>query len=250
MSDQTLVFYNEVRKVWEEVTRNSAQTPLQFQLEVHKKLLNIFQPGDYYYFIFNVRNAEFEFISSQINSILGYDVSTLKAADFLNRIHAEDQPYFIAFEKQLVIFFQALPVEKIMKYKVQYDFRVKDSKGDYRRILHQLAIIEHDDDKNVIRSLGIHTDITHLKVSGLPRLSFIGLEEEPSYYDVAIDQPALFPSKAPFTRREKQILGFVLSGKSSQEIATLLHISKHTVNTHRKKILSKSGCSSWLEMRV
>ncbi|RXK81704.1 LuxR C-terminal-related transcriptional regulator [Filimonas effusa] len=247
MGKQTLVFYNEVRKVWEEVTHNVAYTPLEFQLEIHKKLLNLFQPGNYYYFIFNVSNAEFEFVSEQIQSILGYDVKTLKASDFLNRIHAEDQPYFIAFEKQLVNFFSKLPQDKILKYKVQYDFRVRDSNDNYKRILHQLVIIEHNN-SNLLRSLGIHTDITHLKPSGTPTLSFIGLDNEPSYYNVPPDQPLLTASKERFTRREKQIIRFVLSGKNSHEIAQTLHISKHTVDTHRKKILSKSGCASWVEM--
>ena len=39
--------------------------------------------------------------------------------------------------------------------------------------------------------------------------------------------------------REKEILRLVAEGKSSQEIADLLHIGKNTVATHRKNIIKK-----------
>lgn len=41
------------------------------------------------------------------------------------------------------------------------------------------------------------------------------------------------------TKREKEIIHLIATGKSSQDISSLLFISKHTVNNHRKNILSK-----------
>jgi len=39
--------------------------------------------------------------------------------------------------------------------------------------------------------------------------------------------------------REREILELVAGGKTSQEIADLLHLSKHTIDTHRRKIKRK-----------
>ena len=44
--------------------------------------------------------------------------------------------------------------------------------------------------------------------------------------------------------RETEVLLFVAQGCSSKEIADRLHISIHTVNTHRKNITHKTGIKS------
>lgn len=44
-----------------------------------------------------------------------------------------------------------------------------------------------------------------------------------------------------FTRREKQVLKLLVTGLPSREIADVLSMSHHTVNTHRKNINSKIG---------
>ncbi|WP_430935524.1 response regulator transcription factor [Saccharicrinis sp. 156] len=46
--------------------------------------------------------------------------------------------------------------------------------------------------------------------------------------------------QTPFTLRELEVLNLLTIGKSSHEIGTILHISKHTVDTHRRKMLSKT----------
>lgn len=49
---------------------------------------------------------------------------------------------------------------------------------------------------------------------------------------------------ASLSDRELEILRFLVKGKNSREIAELLHISKSTVDTHRRNILDKLGCEN------
>ncbi len=44
--------------------------------------------------------------------------------------------------------------------------------------------------------------------------------------------------------REQEVLRFLVKGKNSREIAAFLHISKSTVDTHRRNILDKLGCEN------
>lgn len=46
-------------------------------------------------------------------------------------------------------------------------------------------------------------------------------------------------SKSILTKRELEILNLIAQGKLSKEISELLHISVHTVDTHRQRILEK-----------
>ncbi len=59
-----------------------------------------------------------------------------------------------------------------------------------------------------------------------------------------------FPEKTPhpFTKRELEIVQYVVKGLSSKQIASLLFISSHTVDTHRRKILSKANVTNTAEL--
>jgi DNA-binding CsgD family transcriptional regulator len=50
------------------------------------------------------------------------------------------------------------------------------------------------------------------------------------------------------TQREKEIVRLLLNGSSSIAIAEKLNISRHTVDTHRRKILKKTGLRNTHEL--
>jgi DNA-binding CsgD family transcriptional regulator len=152
---------------------------------------------------------------------------------FISKMHPEDQPWFLNFENKVTQFFNTLSFEQIPNYKVSYDYRVRKKNGDYIRILQQVITIQYDKENPVLRTLGVHTDISHLKKEGHPVLSLIGLNGEPSYMDVKVEE-RFNVSYSGMTKREYQILHKLAEGKSSEEISELFFISKATVNTHRK----------------
>ncbi len=234
--------------MWETVVNEEPSHPLELklQLDLHKQLLNLFQPGTYYYYVFNIFQADFDFVSPSVTTILGYLPEEMDIHLFLEIIHPEDKPYFLKFEQCITEFFKDLPFEKIPKYKMQYDFRMRTKDNRYIRLLHQAIQIDYDE-TNYYRTLDIDTDITHIKPEGTPSFSIIGLDGEPSYYNV-VESNTFMLSQAPFTRREHSILKMIVEGKSSKEIANLLFISLHTVNVHRKNILKKADVSTPIEL--
>ncbi|TDS65079.1 response regulator transcription factor [Myroides indicus] len=50
------------------------------------------------------------------------------------------------------------------------------------------------------------------------------------------------------SKREKEIIGLMAYGKTSKEIAEVLFLSTHTVQTHRKNILKKTEFTSFAEL--
>lgn len=240
--------YQAATQVWGKVIRT--ETPytkkLELSLEFHKRLLNIFQAGCYYYMIFNIFQMELEFISPDIENVLGYEPHEINASFFLDQIHPDDKPYFLNFENKLTEFFKELPLEKRGSYKFQHDYRIKAKDHNYIRLLHQIVPLEFDEN-NYYRSLVLHTDITHIKKDGIPCFSMIGLDDEPSYYNIQVTE-SLTKSFNLFTRREKEILKCIVEGKNSRKIAEELFISIHTVNNHRKSILNKAAVHSPSEL--
>lgn len=165
----------------------------------------------------------------------------------MDKIHPEDQSWFLSFETKVVQFFKDLPLERLMKYKVRYDMRIRKKNNEYARILHQVILAEHDDTGAALKSLGIHTDISYLKQEGPPVLSMIGLEGEPSYLDIG-QKNIYSETKEVLTGREKEILHLLIEGKLSKEIADILNISKQTVDTHKKNMLHKNGLTNTGEL--
>ena len=60
--------------------------------------------------------------------------------------------------------------------------------------------------------------------------------------------PEKLRTKYSLSEREIDIVALLLEGKSSQDIAELLFISRHTVDTHRRNILEKTGTKSTSEL--
>jgi DNA-binding CsgD family transcriptional regulator len=212
-------------------------------LDIHKKMLSFFQVGDYYYYLFNLQTHQFDLVSPEVEKVLGYAQQTFSVDFFLGNIHPEDAPLFIAIEKEVTRFFSEKVAERIPNYKVRYDYRVRKSDGSYTRLLQQMAVFDVDERGAPLRTLGVHTDINYLKEYGKPVLSFIGLNGYPSYTDVPYGETSQ-DTPINLSKREREILYCLVEGKSSEEISKQLHLSLHTIVTHRKNILSKTGCAN------
>ncbi|WP_295664585.1 LuxR C-terminal-related transcriptional regulator [uncultured Mucilaginibacter sp.] len=100
-----------------------------------------------------------------------------------------------------------------------------------------------DEQGGFVRTLGIITDITHLKQEGKPTMSLIGMDGEPSYLNVDVNN-IFVSSNEVLTNREKQILALLSQGKLSKQIGDILNISKQTVDTHRKNMLRKTNTAN------
>lgn len=238
------------KDIWYKIAKYNQNEQASQEIELYKKMLSIFHVGDFYYFIFNCPTAQVEWASNSITKILGINTPEDFTLEFiLSHIHPEDLPYFLDFENQVTSFFNQLPVEKVLKYKVSYDYRIRRMDGTYIRILQQAITIQTNEKGAVIRVLDVHTDISHLKKENGSTLSFIGLEGEPSIMNYAHSKEFSTP-KDKLTRKEKEILCLLATGKTSFEIADTLFISKNTVDTHRKNMLKKTACKTMIELTM
>lgn len=238
-----------LEEIWNRIGKDSLPSNFSDKILLHNKLLNFFHVGDYYYYVFNIGTVYIEFVQDKMQSMLGYSKEWFTPENIVSSIHPDDVQHFVNFENTTAIFLNKLPVEKLQKYKISYDYRLKKANGEFIRILQQNVTIENSEQGAVLRTLGMHTDITHLKKETKASLSFIGIDGEPSFYDVDIHN-VFKNEKGLFSKREKEILTYIANGYKSKEISELLFVSKATVDTHRRNIMRKSECSSITELIV
>jgi len=235
----------KLKEIWQNQEFANEADALKFELDLHKRMLGLFGVGDFYYYVFNVRKLHFEFISQQFHAITGWDPTAFDLESFLDAIHPDDRPFYVnsqqAIATQLV---QKVTAEELYYYKVSLDFRFRCANGQYKRMLQQTVSLRQDDAGAQLYTLGIHTDISHLKTDNYPVLSIIGLEGRPSWYNIVPERVFESAQTPALTRRELEIARLLCSGMSSQEIAEQLHLSNLTVATHRKNMLRKLGISN------
>lgn len=237
--------YNKLVKIWGNIS-DSNKKCLDTKISIHQeRLMDYFHVGPYYYYVFDVTNSRFEHISENMKSILGYEPDEMDVASFIGKIHPNDIAFFLQCENRIIEFLKTLKPTQIPNYKFSYDYRIMADSGQYVRILQQVLTIDYDENTgSIFTTLGIHSDISHIKSIQLGNrdsiLSFIGLNGEKSYTLINSDLSSYSDEElANLSLREKQIVGCLLNGLKSQEIAENLFISKHTVDTHRRKILQK-----------
>lgn len=118
----------------------------------------------------------------------------------------------------------------------------------------KILIISEDDDSIEIKrriSLGVDgfltKDCSEEEISN----TISAIRSGGNFYckkvvDMMSDQDDVIISE--LSERESQVLHLISKGMSSNEIADKLHLSIHTINSHRKKILKKLGFKSPTEL--
>jgi hypothetical protein len=62
----------------------------KFEFDLHKNLWNFFLLGDSYYFIINHNSVTFDFISKEVEDVMGYDAAEYDI-EFINQnLHPDD----------------------------------------------------------------------------------------------------------------------------------------------------------------
>lgn len=239
-----------VDKIWNDQSYgDSIKQNLAFIDILQENRLALFMIGKSYFFLSDIKDVNLNNFSKGTIEVLGYEPEEMSMEKMLSLVHPIDLPVVIANESKVREFFNELPVEKIFKYKIRYDYRLKHKNGHYVRVLQQMITIETDEKGAIVKTMGIHSDITDLKKEGLPVLSFIGLDGEPTFENVQVENKFSFlKPEERFSPREKDILNKLIQGKTSEEIAKELFISKETVNTHRRNMLSKCDVKNTLEL--
>lgn len=233
--------------IWKEIGQHKIPQELSVEVEIYKKMLNLFQVGDYCYFIFSPPNIQMEHKNESITKLLGYELEEFTLEKFLETIHPDDLENYLSFEASITDFWGNLPPEKVFKYKTRYDFRIRCKDENYKRLLQQVVVIQSDEEGAVLRTFVIFTDITDLKQSNKMVLSIIGLEGEPSYLDIR-PNVKWTPHKSILTKREMEIFRLLVEERQTAEIAEMLNISPHTVSSHRKNIFKKTQTTSVLQL--
>lgn len=231
--------------VW--IDNRTINTSDRHQISFDELTNSIISTGPFYFYIIDFFDMSLSQISPSVNDIQGFNPETLSFDHILNSIHPEDLDFVIKAEAFLThFFFKKLSPEKLLHYKLSYNFRMLLQNGQYVLFNHQSLMLTMDEQGGYGKSLNIHTRIDHLSSVNTHKVSLIGLNGEPSFINVNIDTST--DEICFFSKRELDIIKLIGNGLNNSEIAANLFISPLTVKTHRNNILVKSASKNTAQL--
>lgn len=194
---------------------------------------------DSYYFIYDCYFNEVSFVNSAFHTLTGCSPETLSVEKLIDMIHPEDLPYFFESEERGLKFTNKLAFNEHFQYTFSYSYRIKTNEGQYIRIKQQCNALEVNNQGHLTKTLVIHQRVPDMIKK--PDNDYKIFDKSRNIY---MDNKNCYK----LTKRELEILNLVHDGLNSLEIAEKLHISKFTIDTHRKNILKKTNSVNFMDL--
>lgn len=197
------------------------------------------------------REMNFVFVSKNIDRLLGYphkEVVKNKLVLSNEIIHPQDINRSALLFEDIFKFYFSLPLDERLNYKFCNEVRLKSKSGSYVWLLHEFEVVKFDFLGKPLVSLSQVKDITAIKEDETQNL-WIGKYFRDGNYRIELSKKYhCHPVSLNLSKRELEILKLLSSGFCSKEIAERLHISLHTVNTHRQNMLRKTNSRNVCEL--
>jgi DNA-binding CsgD family transcriptional regulator len=232
-------------KVWN--PNRIAKDNTFYQISFDELTNSIISTGPFYFYIIDFFDMYISHPSPAIAEIHGFNPETVLFNDILGAIHPDDIDFVAKAEATATDFFyKKVGYEKMLSYKTSYNFRFRLKNGEYTLFNHQSLMLSLDDNGGLGKSLNIHTRIDHLSNYNTYKVSFIGLNGEPSFMNVNPEEEN--QELIAFSKREIDIIKHISNGFNNAEIAEKLFISALTVKKHRNNILTKSDSKNTAQL--
>ncbi|MDT0648851.1 response regulator transcription factor [Autumnicola edwardsiae] len=249
---------HKISELWRREYSSEIMEYSRYQItEQFERMAALFAPGESYFYILNMHNLELDYVSPSVENFLGISPKNVSMDKLLSLALPEEIEKLE--KKELVIkdFFSVyLKPSEITKYKIIYSYKMVDYKKRSRVMLMQATPISIAKNNTPMHIFSIHSDISHIATQSTRSVSFINIQGGKSFYNVPVDKGAFKPNLGnaepsisdSLTPREREIVDLLAQGYGAKQIADNLNLSIHTIHTHRKNVLAKSGCKNTAEL--
>jgi hypothetical protein len=208
--------------------------PLLEQLE------RIMEQNNQFIYIADAIHMKIHFTSKGSNRILGIPPEELSFYQFMEATHPSDIQRLNLGRAKIVKLAQDLFIAEKGYTLLSTNYKYRTSSGEYSDFLVQCYLFYTTIPYKTVFFLKIHTNIDWHKKIKHGFHYYIGTDL--SYFRYPDDE--MLMTGNVFSEREIEIIKLIEAGLDSEKIAEKLFISVHTVNTHRRNMLEKSGKTS------
>jgi hypothetical protein len=202
-----------------------------------RSLEEMMNGNDQFFSVYDMLSMKTLFVSQGCVKMLGVKPEDLTSYHFKEATHPDDLKRHELGLVQLFKIAHDLFIAKKGEMLLSTNFRLRIPDGNYTNQLIQCYLFFSPAPNNTVYLLSINTDISRGKKIKHGFHFYLG--NDLSYF--RFPDEALLMTGNIFTDREFEIIRMIHEGLDSEQIAQKLFLSKHTINTHRKNILNKTG---------
>jgi DNA-binding CsgD family transcriptional regulator len=236
---------DEIHQRYFELIRNyplNRQSLDYSRLEAHRPFLDALdRVGHSVVSVFDMATLSHPYKSDKYMDRLGAQIPTgHRVEDGLDSlIHPDDrlQSAYAGYHYMSQLLNGSLGTSRVMKMVNEY--RIRRSEPGWIRVSESHQVLEHDSDGHAWLVLSVIEIAANQDESLGFESRLINSESgDVISYSVSVN---------PLSERESEALKLIANGHSSKQIADLLFVSPHTVNTHRQNILKKMKVANTAE---
>lgn len=196
--------------------------------------------------IFDLFRRDHVYTGRRFASTFGWDLQRMandgsRYGD--ERLHPDDHRQLMLAGLHFTAQALARPARERKDFRLFAEYRVRGLRDEYVRVIEQQSVLELDRRGNIWLALSV----LDLAPEPDPEAPFRCRLHNWRTGDLYSFPPPQAGDGDLLTLREREILQLVSKGLVSREIADVLFISVHTVNTHRQRIIRKLDVSNTSE---
>ena len=179
------------------------------------------------------------FTSERSFQMTGIPPDELNSLHFFEAAHPDDVYKYSFFRSKIVYLANDLFIARKGNALLSINIRIRNSEGKYQEQVFQSYLFYTEIPYRTVFILQVNSNIESLKVKKHGYHYYAG--SDLSYFRYPDEE--LLLKGYPLSSREFEVVRLASLGLQSDQIADKLFLSVHTVNTHRRNILVKSGQS-------
>ncbi len=204
----------------------------------------LMEVNDQFFYIADAIQMKVLFTSARSLQMIGIDPLELSPYHFMEAIHPSDSQRYNLGRAKIIKLAQELFIAEKGYILMATNYKFRSPSGGFSDLLIQGYLYFTSIPYKTVYFLKIHTNIDWHKKIKHGYHYYIGKDLSMLRYPDA----DMLNLGNLFSDREFEIIKLIESGMSSEKIADKLFLSVHTVNTHRRNILEKSGKESLVEL--
>lgn len=248
MKEKIVESYNDIFSTYQEFKGES----LEKHVENLRRLDRLIPHSATFFCVTNTSDQSFEYVSKNFEPTMMLDIVNMTEGGmkyWWSRMHPEEMSTWLQSLKDLMTFtLQNIALEDRRRMTYTWNYRVKDGKDSFKNIIQHTTPMFLDGEGKPIVGLAHYSVLESkdvLPIQATAKILNASDEYETLFYQMYGGQKLLMEG---ISFRERDVIRLLSYGFSNEETAEKLNISEHTVKTHRKNVMQKTGCKNTAQL--
>jgi len=233
-----------LQKIWNDYPEflEEKQNILLSPVAIEEFIGQLFSMGEFYYYTINFSDSKISRHHPDILKMHGLEKYPEHLSEIIALIHPDDLEFVKEAERMSIEKIKEIGgFANIQELKSSYCFRMKTGNGNYEMFHHQALHTGKDEFGRLVQTVNIHTNIHHITQQNSCTVLVAGIGSRSDFHQMQYKNYRKQLPKTVLTKRETEILTLLATGHSAKQISEILALSYHTITTHRRNILRKTG---------